>query len=98
MDGQKRFIAMILTALILIVSAAPVDAGNSAKINVNTASAQELTELKGVGPKYAARIVAYREKNGPFKTLQDLRQVKGIGPKTIENNQDRIVFKDAKKN
>jgi competence protein ComEA len=44
-----------------------------------------------VGPKKAAAIVDFREKNGPFKSIYDLDEVYGIGPKTIDKNQDRII-------
>ncbi|MDA8404746.1 MAG: helix-hairpin-helix domain-containing protein [Desulfobacteraceae bacterium] len=62
------------------------DAGGVEKININTASAVELTHLKGVGPKLAERIVAYRKANGPFKTVEDLDMVKGVGPKILKAN------------
>ncbi|MDO9264961.1 MAG: helix-hairpin-helix domain-containing protein [Desulfosalsimonadaceae bacterium] len=62
------------------------DHGGAGIININTASAEELTKLKGVGEKLAAGIVAYREANGPFKTVQDLDLVKGIGPKILADN------------
>lgn len=49
-------------------------------INVNTASAAELEGLPGIGPVLAARIVADRERNGPFRSVDDLDRVAGIGP------------------
>ncbi|MDH3975647.1 MAG: helix-hairpin-helix domain-containing protein [Deltaproteobacteria bacterium] len=52
-------------------------------INVNNASVQDLTAISGIGPKTAAAIVNYREKNGPFNTLPDLIKVKGIGKKRL---------------
>jgi competence protein ComEA len=61
------------------------------KININTASAEEMTQLKGIGSKYAERIVQYRKENGPFESLDDLSKVPGIGPKTIEANKDRMT-------
>ncbi len=71
--------------------AAKVQAVVEDKINVNTASADALAEiLTGIGPKKAEAIVAYREANGPFKSVDDLLQVKGIGPATLEKNRDRI--------
>lgn len=71
--------------------AAEVQAIAEDKINVNTASADALAEiLTGIGPKKAEAIVAYREANGPFKSVDDLLQVKGIGPSTLEKNRDRI--------
>ncbi|HZW11529.1 MAG TPA: ComEA family DNA-binding protein [Phycisphaerales bacterium] len=53
------------------------------RINVNTASASELDLLPGIGPALAGRIIADREANGPFRTLDDLDRVSGIGPKTV---------------
>ena len=57
--------------------------GVSRKINVNTASPAELDILPRIGPTLAARIIADREANGPFGSLDDLDRVPGIGPKTI---------------
>lgn len=61
------------------------------KININTASAEELTDLNKVGPKTAQRIVEYREANGPFKAVEDLINVKGVGEKILELNKDRLT-------
>lgn len=52
-------------------------------VNVNTASQQQLEALPGIGPSTAKRIVAYRDKNGPFKKLEDLMNVQGIGEKSF---------------
>jgi competence protein ComEA len=54
------------------------------RMDVNTATVPELTMLRGIGPKTAAAIVAYREDQGPFATLEDLQNVHGIGPATVE--------------
>jgi len=61
-------------------------------VNVNTASAEALDMLPGVGPAIAARIVAYREENGPFADLQSLTNVSGIGESTIEGFAGQVVF------
>ena len=58
--------------------------GSGAMISLNTATAAELEELPGVGPKTAEQIVASRDAEGPFASLEDLERVPGIGPKTIE--------------
>ncbi|MBC7319612.1 ComEA family DNA-binding protein [bacterium] len=63
----------------------------SKKININTATAEELEELPGIGPTLANRIVSYREKNGPFKSIEDLMKVSGIGEKRFESIKDLIV-------
>jgi competence protein ComEA len=55
-----------------------------AAVNINTATARELAALKGIGPAKAEAIVQYREKNGPFKSVNDLGKVKGLGAKTVE--------------
>jgi len=61
------------------------------KINLNTATLDELTQLKRVGPTYAQRIIDYRDQYGPFEKIEDLMKVKGIGPKTFNANKDIIT-------
>ena len=62
------------------------------KINVNTASAAELSKLPGVGPKIAKEIGARRTTYGPFKSPRDLLEVKGIGKKVLSGMMDDIAF------
>lgn len=62
------------------------------KININTATAEELEQLENIGRKKALAIVEYREANGPFKSIEELANVDGIGETTIELNIDRIIF------
>lgn len=62
-------------------------------VNLNTATETELMTLSGVGPSKAAAILAYREENGPFKTVEDLKNVSGIGDKTFERLQPFIAVK-----
>tara|TARA_B100000925_G_C21749211_1_gene362723 strand:- start:26 stop:283 length:258 start_codon:yes stop_codon:yes gene_type:complete len=54
-----------------------------AAININTASSDELTKFNGVGPATAAKIIDYREVNGPFESCKQLDSVKGIGSATL---------------
>lgn len=61
-------------------------------VNVNTADAQLLDSLPGVGPSLAARIVDHRRKNGPFSSLEDLDSVEGIGPSKLESLKDLVTF------
>ena|GEM_PF-1753258 len=59
-------------------------------LNLNTANAETLQALPGIGPALAERIVAYRLEHGPFQTVQDLLQVPGIGPKRWERMRHAI--------
>ena len=97
MFNRKLIGAVLLTVFIGLISVLNVNAADVEKININTASAEQLTRLKGIGPSHAAKIVAYREKNGPFKMPEDLMQVSGIGQKTIEANQEVIIVEEPKK-
>lgn len=97
MFNRKLIGAVLLTVLIGLISVLNVNAAEVGKININTASAEQLAQLKGIGPSHAAKIVAYREKNGPFKMPEDLMQVSGIGQKTIEANQEIIIVEEPQK-
>ena len=61
------------------------------KININAASAEELTQLPGVGIRIAERIVKYREEHGKFRKIEDLMNVKGIGEKKFLRLRDLIT-------
>ena len=66
-------------------------------VNVNTADAKTLArELDGIGKAKADAIVAYREKNGPFKSAEDLAKVKGLGKKLIDQNRANLRFEAEK--
>ena len=67
------------------------EAAKDGKVNINTATVEELKTLKGVGEKKAEAIIDYRKKNGSFKTKEDLMKVRGIGKKLFESFQERIV-------
>ncbi|MGF1504230.1 MAG: ComEA family DNA-binding protein, partial [Anaerolineae bacterium] len=60
-------------------------------VNINTADADTLQTLPGIGPALAERIIAYREENGQFGNIQDLQNVSGIGPSTFEQLADLIT-------
>ncbi len=59
-------------------------------IDINTADAAALQTLPGIGETKAAAIIAHRDANGPFATVDDLKNVKGIGEKTLEKLKEKI--------
>ena len=91
MKNSRKFVVVMVLVAVFVAFSAPVWAADVEKININTANAEELMKLERIGPKYAARIIEFREKNGPFKAPEDIMKVKGIGQKTWEENKDQIV-------
>ncbi|PID28055.1 MAG: hypothetical protein CSB55_06775 [Candidatus Cloacimonadota bacterium] len=64
------------------------------KININTAGADELTLLEGIGLEKAKRIEEFRKTSGKFTAKEDIMKVKGIGKRTYEKIKDKIILKD----
>jgi competence protein ComEA len=94
---MKRLYIALTLFLIIIVGLALAQgprAQEVQKININLASAGELEQLKGIGPKLAERIVQYSEEHGPFRVPEDIIKVKGIGPKKWEANKHLITVKE----
>ena len=85
-------LAVLMTAGSAVAAGKPAPTG---KVSLNTATAQQLEALPGVGAKLAARIVEYRQKSGGFKSVQDLMNVKGIGEKNFEKLQSYLSLGDA---
>ena len=69
---------------------------STAIVNLNTASATDLEGLPGIGAKTAARIVEYRQKNGPFKKVEELMNVRGVGEKNFVKLKPQITVAPAK--
>jgi competence protein ComEA len=61
------------------------------KVNINTATAEELDTLPGIGPAIAQRIIEYRLTNGPFQSIEEIKNVSGIGDKLFEKLKDLIT-------
>jgi competence protein ComEA len=65
-------------------------------ININTAAVSDLEGLPGIGAKTAARIVEYRQKNGPFKKVEELMNVRGVGEKSFLKLKAQLTVAAAK--
>lgn len=65
--------------------------GMDGLVNINTADAEELDGLTGIGPALAGNIIEYREEHGPFESTADIMEVSGIGPATFEKFKDEIT-------
>lgn len=89
----KKALATLLFSLCLGLSSG-VMAQEVAPINVNTADAELLAELPGIGPSRAAAIIEEREANGAFDSVEDLKRVSGIGPATVDRMQDQVTFEE----
>jgi competence protein ComEA len=76
--------------------AASTIAADSEKININTANADQLVTLKGIGTAKAQAIIDYRSQQGPFKTAEELSKVKGFSEKIVatllKNNPNKIAI------
>ena len=73
----------VLVAPSLAVAGAAAKPAPTSKVNLNTASAEQLATLPGVGPALAGRIVEYRQKSGSFRATKDVMNVKLLGPLAI---------------
>ena len=95
---MKNVLQKILGLVAIVVALSPLGAAWAApetRVDVNTASAQELADaLVGVGQTRAEAIVKFREQNGRFSEAMDLLMVRGIGSKVLEDNAGRIVISD----
>jgi len=102
MKKQNRWLMAVLCGLLVGASmAAPLERVHAAPasekqasqvvVNVNKATADELEGVKGIGPMLAARILDYREANGPFRSLEDLIGVPGIGQAKLEKIKGQLT-------
>ena len=61
------------------------------KVNINTATAEQLQTLPGIGPALAKAIIDHRTKNGKFGKIEELINVKGVGQKKFQKMKDRLI-------
>jgi competence protein ComEA len=90
---SMNFLALTLMTALVITFVSTLRVQAAEKVNINMASVEEIAQLDRIGPKYAERIVEYRQKNGPFEKPEDILKVRGIGTKTWEVNKDKITVK-----
>ncbi len=89
-----RFLSTAVAIALLSVSALSF----AAAVNINTADAETISAaLNGIGLTKAKAIVEYRQKHGPFRSVDDLSLVKGIGERTVERNRSDIQVQAPKK-
>ena len=101
----RAALVMVLATLVAIqlgagpLLAAPAEAegprGPARPVDLNSASAEELAELPGVGPALAERIIEFRKKNGPFRRAEDLLKVRGIGEKSFQKIRPHVKLTKA---
>lgn len=91
---------VVLWTVLVLAAAVPALASETqiaqaaqAVVNINTANADQLQALPGVGAVTAERIVSFRKDNGPFSSVDELTKVKGIGSKTLEKIRGQIVLR-----
>ena len=76
--------------------ASPATTAARAPVNINTATAADFESLPGIGAKTAARIIEYRQKNGPFKKVEELMNVRGVGEKSFLKLKPQLTLGPAK--
>lgn len=106
MQGNSTKLSSLFFALLLLLAFSSTGLASSTtatdqqqsvqqsaeRININQASAEQLSSLPGIGPAKAEAIIAAREQNGGFTSTTDLQAVKGIGAKTVARLEPLISF------
>ena len=92
-DGDRIFVPRKGQAPPPVVGPGPTGGGStpSGPVNLNTATAEQLEALSGVGPATAHAIVTWRQQHGRFRSVQDLLHVRGIGPAKLESLRDQVT-------
>ena len=90
-DGQKIHVYTKEEAAAGLAPTEESSSTSDGKVNINTASTEELTSLKGIGQTRAESIVAYRQEHGAFAAVEDLKAVSGIGDATYQKIADAIT-------
>lgn len=105
---MRLVVVTLLAGLLMVVASPPLAAAfpqqvaaearpaTPAAVNLNTATSEQLQKLPGIGPRTAARIIEYRQKNGGFKKIEELMNVRGIGEKSFLRIKPQLTVAPAK--
>ncbi|WP_442872637.1 ComEA family DNA-binding protein [Cobetia sp. D5] len=85
---MKTLLGTLLVTSLLVLS----PTSQAADMNINIATAAQLTELKGIGGKKAQAIIEWRKANGPFTDVAQLTEIKGIGPNTLKRMNTTLTL------
>ena len=106
MFSRSKTLTALMLVLTLAASSAPVSAATPAAtkagasearpIDLNTADSAALESVPGIGKSLSQRILAFREKNGAFQSVDDLLKVQGIGEKSIQKLRPYLTVAKAK--
>jgi competence protein ComEA len=90
-DGQQVIVPLEVPGGRQAAQGAPSSAtAPGAPVSLNTATAEQLDELEGIGPATAEKILDWRKQHGGFGSVDDLKQISGIGPKRFESLKDKV--------
>ena len=101
---NTKFVVVLIVVLLAVsgpagateAGDAPTVGGPSPRqVDINKASAAELTAIPGVGDTLAQRIVEFREKQGPFRRVEDLLKIKGIGEKSFQKMRPHVKVSET---
>jgi len=87
---------LVFIVLLLTLSFSCLPAFAAGQVNLNTATLEQLVELKGIGEKTVLKIIEYRNEHA-FASVDELVNIKGIGTKTLESLRDQLTVEDPQK-
>jgi comEA protein len=93
--AKTLLIGLVLGLIVSPLVSVQATAKSGDKVNINTASLEELQKLPRVGPQIAQRILDYRKENGSFKRVEDILKVRGVGEKMFDQLKDLITVGEA---
>ena len=87
---RRVFVLFLVTVIMMTITPSEAPASET-RIDLNSATVEQLIQLPGIGPVIARRIVEYRTEHGPFTSVEEVLNIKGIGPKRFERIKDLIT-------